>query len=90
MKEFAFYSLFRSVVKKNPKPKDNGDDAENDNEGEKTVLEQFASHETRADDSMLPKWLYKYLVFRYNLLDRTGNYRFHTLECDRSFRKKIA
>ncbi len=38
-----------------------------------TVLEKFASHGTRVDDSRLPKWLYKYLVFRFNLLDRTGD-----------------
>ncbi len=38
-----------------------------------TVLEQFASHATKVDDSRLPHWLYKYLVYRFNLLDRCGD-----------------
>ena len=38
-----------------------------------TIQEQFASGEdTRLDETKLPKWLYKYLVFRFNMLDRTG------------------
>lgn len=38
-----------------------------------TILEKFASHDTNMDESVLPKWLYKFLVFRFNLLDRTGD-----------------
>ena len=42
-----------------------------------TVLEMFAAdHQAAAavhlDESKLPKWLFKYLVFRFILLDRTG------------------
>ncbi len=41
------------------------------------MLEQFAAaQETEGhpeDGSNLPKWLYMYLVYRFNLLDRTGN-----------------
>ena len=42
-----------------------------------TVLEMFAvDHQAAAavhlDESKLPKWLFKYLVFRFILLDRTG------------------
>lgn len=40
---------------------------------QQTVLEQFASGEdSRLEETKLPKWLYKYLVFRFNMLDRTG------------------
>ena len=45
---------------------------------ELTILEQFAAaetsnfEETQPDYCRLPKWLYKYLVFRFNLLDRVG------------------
>ena len=40
----------------------------------KSILEQFASDDTNVneDSCKLPGWLYKYLVFRFNLLDRTG------------------
>ena len=44
-----------------------------DKKEDKTVLEQFASIPAMVDDSCLPKWLFKYLVFRFNLLDRTGD-----------------
>ena len=42
-----------------------------------TVLEMFAANDQAAaavhlDESKLPKWLFKYLVFRFILLDRTG------------------
>lgn len=42
-----------------------------------SILEQFAKdhdHSLNLDSTALPKWLYKYLVFRFNLLDRTGNF----------------
>jgi hypothetical protein len=45
---------------------------EQQQENESTVLEQFGQHKANYDDSKLPKWLYKYLVYRFNLLDRTG------------------
>lgn len=41
-----------------------------------SILEQFAKdhdHSLNLDSTALPKWLYKYLVFRFNLLDRTGD-----------------
>ena len=39
-----------------------------------TILEQFAADKTNfvEENTKLPKWLYKYLLFRFNLLDRTG------------------
>ena len=39
-----------------------------------TILEQFAADKTNfaEENCKLPKWLYKYLLFRFNLLDRTG------------------
>ena len=43
---------------------------------EPTILEQFAADKSNFEEqesSKLPKWLYKYLVFRFNLLDRVGN-----------------
>ena len=47
---------------------------EGEEKKEETILEKFASkdHKLDFDASRLPKWLYKYLVFRFNLLDRTG------------------
>ncbi len=39
---------------------------------EPTILEQFAADKANFEETKLPKWLYKYLVFRFNLLDRTG------------------
>lgn len=42
---------------------------------DETVLEMFASSDSQVaylDESKLPKWLFKYLVFRFILLDRTG------------------
>lgn len=39
-----------------------------------TILEQFAADKTNFENTKLPKWLYKYLVFRFNLLDRTGRW----------------
>ena len=44
---------------------------------EPTILEQFAADKSNFEEqesSKLPKWLYKYLVFRFNLLDRVGNF----------------
>eukprot|EP00095_Tigriopus_kingsejongensis_P000767 maker-scaffold67_size430214-snap-gene-0.12 protein:Tk00767 transcript:maker-scaffold67_size430214-snap-gene-0.12-mRNA-1 annotation:"GF14448" len=44
------------------------------NLSQKSVLEQFDAdhvHGLNLDATNLPKWLYKYLVFRFNLLDRT-------------------
>ena len=40
-----------------------------------TILEQFAIADKTnfVENSKLPKWLYKYLLFRFNLLDRTGD-----------------
>ena len=39
-----------------------------------TILEQFAADKTNfVENTKLPKWLYKYLLFRFNLLDRTGD-----------------
>ena len=43
---------------------------------EPTILEQFAADKSNFEEqenSKLPKWLHKYLVFRFNLLDRVGN-----------------
>ena len=40
-----------------------------------TILEQFAADDKTnfaEESTKLPKWLYKYLLFRFNLLDRTG------------------
>ena len=50
-------------------------------EQEKSVLEKFAAGDdkTRLEETKLPKWLYKYLVFRFNLLDRTGEQVQHIL-----------
>ena len=42
---------------------------------ELTILEQFAATADKSnfeESTKLPKWLYKYLVFRFNLLDRVG------------------
>ena len=40
---------------------------------ELTILEQFAADKSNFEENTkLPKWLYKYLVFRFNLLDRVG------------------
>ncbi len=63
-----------TVLKKHQNSADQGegDDELKVEKEEKTVLEQFASQRTLLDQSRLPKWLYKYLVFRFNLLDRTG------------------
>ena len=41
-------------------------------EEEASVLEKFAKDKANYEDTKLPKWLYKYLVYRFNLLDRTG------------------
>ena len=40
-----------------------------------TILDQFAIADKTnfVENSKLPKWLYKYLLFRFNLLDRTGD-----------------
>merc|ERR550539_819288 len=41
-----------------------------------TILEQFAADDKTnfvEESTKLPKWLYKYLLFRFNLLDRTGD-----------------
>merc|ERR1712012_414630 len=43
---------------------------------ELTILEQFAADTSNFEPytyCKLPKWLYKYLVFRFNLLDRVGD-----------------
>ena len=45
-------------------------------EPQPTILEQFAADKSNFEElenSKLPKWLHKYLLFRFNLLDRTGN-----------------
>ena len=35
-------------------------------------MEKFAKDKANYEETKLPKWLYKYLVYRFNLLDRTG------------------
>ena len=57
--------------------KDEGEkEEEKEEEVEKspTTLDMFAEHETDFSSTVLPKWLFKYLVFRFNLLDRCGEY----------------
>ncbi|TRY68920.1 hypothetical protein TCAL_05220 [Tigriopus californicus] len=52
------------------------DHEEGDHVSQDSILEQFAKdhdHSLNLDSTSLPKWLYKYLVFRFNLLDRTGD-----------------
>ena len=39
-----------------------------------TTLEMFAADKADYSSTILPKWLYKYLVFRFNLLDRCGEF----------------
>ena len=45
-----------------------------------SVLERFAEDQAGLtpsyEETKLPKWLYKYLVYRFNLLDRTGESTF--------------
>ena len=45
-----------------------------------SVLERFAKDKDGLtpsyEETKLPKWLYKYLVYRFNLLDRTGELMF--------------
>ena len=51
------------------------DDAQEEREKEASVLEKFAADKELSpsyEETKLPKWLYKYLVYRFNLLDRTG------------------
>ena len=48
-------------------------------EKEASVLEKFAADKELSpsyEETKLPKWLYKYLVYRFNLLDRTGEKEF--------------
>ena len=48
---------------------------EEEEEKEESVLEKFAADKELTpsyEETKLPKWLYKYLVYRFNLLDRTG------------------
>ena len=45
---------------------------EEEKEDDASVLEKFAKDKANYEETKLPKWLYKYLVYRYNLLDRTG------------------
>ena len=55
------------------------DDAEKEEEKEASVLEKFAADKELSpsyEETKLPKWLYKYLVYRFNLLDRTGEKAF--------------
>lgn len=48
--------------------------ASENNIADSTILEQFAADKTNfVENTKLPKWLYKYLLFRFNLLDRTGD-----------------
>jgi hypothetical protein len=51
---------------------------------EPTILEQFAADKANFEDTKLPKWLYKYLVFRFNLLDRTGAFYIYIPCCKTS------
>ena len=55
------------------KEKEKEKEKSKEKENGKTVLEKFANDDTNIEETFLPKWLYKYLVFRFNLLDRTGN-----------------
>lgn len=52
------------------------DEAVKEDIAELTILEQFAADTSNFEQDAyckLPKWLYKYLVFRFNLLDRVGD-----------------
>jgi hypothetical protein len=53
---------------------------------EPTILEQFAADKANFEDTKLPKWLYKYLVFRFNLLDRTGAF-YISIPCCKTSKK---
>jgi len=52
---------------------DSLDEEESEEEKSPTTLDMFADHETDYSSTILPKWLFKYLVFRFNLLDRCGD-----------------
>jgi len=55
-----------------PRRPDLGPTGSVEQEDKPTMLEKYAAKLTTVDESKLPKWLFKYLVFRFNLLDRTG------------------
>ena len=66
----SFYDRQASLKKKKAEA---AATTEGGKEKQKTILEQFAANETNVNATTLPKWLHKYLVFRFNLLDRTGD-----------------
>ena len=55
------------------------EDEEDEEEMEPSALEMFAADKSDYESTILPKWLYKYLVFRFNLLDRTGKTNMHII-----------
>ena len=58
-----------------PEDKNELEDGMGKDIAEPTILEQFAADKSNFEEQencRLPKWLYKYLVFRFNLLDRVG------------------
>ena len=63
------------------------EEAEEVEEEEASVLEKFAKDKANYEETKLPKWLYKYLVYRFNLLDRTGKINSHSIHISRIINK---
>ena len=75
--QYSTKSLFFLKLDKNETLKEKTKETmtEETEKKDETVLEMFASSDSQVaylDESKLPKWLFKYLVFRFILLDRTG------------------
>ena len=62
------------IEKDEGKKEEEEEEKEEEVEKSPTTLDMFADHETDFSSTVLPKWLFKYLVFRFNLLDRCGEY----------------